>query len=97
MSAVNFDNDITSRVERLRKQQMAASMGKTVEQMDQDREYFNEIKEIEIQDKMDSEAEENAAMDAGAEETAANDAAFAERPWYSLRESGNVTMPEPDS
>ena len=50
--AVNFDNDITSRIERLRKQQMAASMGKTVEQMDQDREYFNEIKEIEIQDKM---------------------------------------------
>ncbi len=95
--AVNFDNDITSRIERLRKQQMAASMGKTVEQMDQDREYFNEIKEIEIQDKMDSEAEENAAMDAGAEETAANDAAFAERPWYSLRESSNVTMPEPDS
>ena len=54
--AINFDDDITARIARQRKQQMAASMGKTVEQMEQDSEYFDEIKAIEVQDKMDSEA-----------------------------------------
>ena len=67
---------------------MAASMGKTVEQMEQDSEYFNEIKAIEVQDKMDSESQADADADAGAAETAANEAAYAERPWYKLKESG---------
>ena len=61
--ALNFDDDITSRIARQRKQQMAASMGKTVEQMDQDSEYFDEIKAIDVENKYasDQEAAEEAA------------------------------------
>jgi len=61
--AINFDEDITARIARQRKQQMAATMGKTVEQMDQDSEYFDEIKAIDAGDKYvsDQEAAEEAA------------------------------------
>jgi len=93
--ALNFYDDITSRIARQRKQQMAASMGKTVEQMDQDSEYFDEIKAIDAEEKMDAEAEADADADAGAAETAANEAAYAERPWYKLTESGITTGGNP--
>ena len=54
--ALNFEDDITARIARQRKQQMAATMGKTVQQMEEDSEHFNEIKEIDTQEIAENEA-----------------------------------------
>ena len=54
--ALNFEDDITARIARQRKQQMAATMGKTVQQMEEDSEHFNEIKEIETQEIAENKA-----------------------------------------